>query len=64
VVKHIDGAALARTVTAYRNGQSFKGRSPTEATRLRFDQESRLHLIHGESSSHRGRGDGRSAITN
>jgi hypothetical protein len=32
------------------------GRSPTDATRLRFDQEkSRLHLIHGESSSHRGR---------
>jgi hypothetical protein len=40
------------------------GRSPTEATRLRFDQErSRLHLIHGESSSHRGRAGGRSAIT-
>jgi hypothetical protein len=28
-------------------------RSPTEATRLRFDQEkNRLHLIHGELSSH------------
>jgi hypothetical protein len=41
------------------------GRSPTEATRLRFDREkSRLHLIHGESSSHRGRAGGRSAITN
>jgi hypothetical protein len=41
------------------------GRSPIEATRLRFDQEkSRLHLIHGESSLHRGRAGGRSAITN
>jgi hypothetical protein len=41
------------------------GRSTTEATRLRFDQEkSRLHLIHGESSSHRGRAGERSAITN
>jgi hypothetical protein len=41
------------------------GRSPTEATLLRFDQEkSLLHLIHGESSSHRGRAGGRSAITN
>jgi hypothetical protein len=41
------------------------GCSPTEATRLRFDQEkSRLHLIHGDSSSHRGRAGGRSAITN
>jgi hypothetical protein len=39
------------------------GRSPTEATR--FDQyKSRLHLIYGESSSHRGRAGGRSAITN
>jgi hypothetical protein len=41
------------------------GRYPTEATRLRFDHEkSRLHLIHGESSSHRGRAGGRSTITN
>jgi hypothetical protein len=41
------------------------GRSPTEVTRLRFDQEkSQLHLIHGESTSHRGRAGGRSAITN
>jgi hypothetical protein len=40
-------------------------RSLTEATRLRFNQEkSRLHLIRGESSSHRGRTGGRSAITN
>jgi hypothetical protein len=40
------------------------GHSPTKATRLRFDQESRLHLIHGESSLRRGRAGGRSAITN
>jgi hypothetical protein len=41
------------------------GPAPTAATRLRFDQEkSRLHLIHGESSSHHGRAGGRSAITN
>jgi hypothetical protein len=40
-------------------------RSPTQATRLHFDQEkSRLHFIHGESSSRRGRAGGRSAITN
>jgi hypothetical protein len=41
------------------------GRSPTEATRLRFDQEkNRLHLIHGESTSHRDRAGERSVITN
>jgi hypothetical protein len=53
--------ALACTV----NQLTSLGRSPTEATRLRFDQEkSRLHLIHGESSSHRGGAGGKSAITN
>jgi hypothetical protein len=44
---------------------AVQGRFPTEATRLRFDQEKVDYtLIHDETSSHRGRAGGRSAITN
>jgi hypothetical protein len=46
-------------------GVKVLGHSPTEATQLRFDlTENRLHLIHGKSSTHRGRAGGISAITN